>query len=191
MNIDRAETLRYLGFRGQELSATDERNLARAEELCLASISPKSVVKEYVFDHSSMKLAGTNVVFSGNAIRRHLADCGRVYLVAATLGLGFDKLVAKLMREEPAVGVMTDAAAVAAIESYLDDITEEISAKEDGRITRRFSCGYADFPLQQQADFMRLLDMNRQLGVFLGADFLMTPQKTVTAVIGVRTENGQ
>lgn len=191
MNIDRAETLRYLGFRGQELSATDERNLARAEELCLASISPKSVVKEYVFDHSSMKLAGTNVVFCGNAIRRHLAGCGRVYLVAATLGLGFDKLVAKLMREEPAVGVMTDAAAVAAIESYLDDITEEISAKEKGHITRRFSCGYADFPLQQQADFMRLLDMNRQLGVFLGADFLMTPQKTVTAVIGVRTENGQ
>lgn len=191
MNIDRAETLRYLGFRGQELSATDERNLARAEELCLASISPKSVVKEYVFDSSTMQVVGTNVVFRGNAIRRHLAGCGRVYLVAATLGLGFDKLVAKLMREEPAVGVMTDAAAVAAIESYLDDITEEISAKEKGHITRRFSCGYADFPLQQQADFMRLLDMNRQLGVFLGADFLMTPQKTVTAVIGVRTENGQ
>lgn len=191
MKIDRAETLRYLGFRGQELNAVDEKNLARAEELCLAAISPRSVVKEFGFDTSSMRLAGTDVVFCGNAIKRHLAGCGRVYLVAATLGLDFDRLVAKLMREEPAVGVMTDAAAVAAIESYLDDVSAEISAKEHELVTRRFSCGYADFPLRQQADFVRLLDMNRRLGVFLGADYLMTPQKTVTAVIGVRTEENR
>lgn len=92
------------------------------------------------------------------------------------------------MREEPAVGVMADAAAVSAIESYLDDLTAEIAEREQGRITRRFSCGYADFPLEQQTDFVRLLDMNKRLGVYLGADFLMTPQKTVTAVIGVRAE---
>lgn len=188
MKIDRAETLRYLGFRGQELSDTDERNLARAEEICLSAISPKSVVKKFGFDCKTMSIDGANVVFRGNAIKRHLGGCGAVYIVAATLGLNFDKTVARLMRDEPAVGVMTDAAAVAAIESYLDDLTDEIAEKEEGKITRRFSCGYADFPLEQQADFVRLLDMNKRLGVYLGADFLMTPQKTVTAVIGVRAE---
>ena len=34
MRIDRAETLRYLGFRGQQLTDADERNLARAERGC-------------------------------------------------------------------------------------------------------------------------------------------------------------
>ena len=90
------------------------------------------------------------------------------------------------MREEPAVGVMTDAAAVSAIESVMDDLSRDIAEREDGATTRRFSCGYADFPLSQQLDFMRLLDMGRRLGVFIGADMLMTPQKTVTAVVGVR-----
>jgi len=33
---------------------------------------------------------------------------------------------------------------------------------------------------------MRLLDMGRKLGVYIGADHIMIPQKTVTAVIGVR-----
>lgn len=188
MKIDRAETLRYLGFRGQELSEADERNLARAEEICLSAISPKSVVKKYGFACKTMSVEGTNVVFRGNAVRRHLVGCDAVYLVAATLGLNFDRTAARLMREEPAVGVMADAAAVSAIESYLDDLTAEIAEREQGRITRRFSCGYADFPLEQQTDFVRLLDMNKRLGVYLGADFLMTPQKTVTAVIGVRAE---
>lgn len=62
MKIDRAETLRYLGFRGQELSEADERNLARAEEICLSAISPKSVVKKYGFDCKTMSVEGTNVV---------------------------------------------------------------------------------------------------------------------------------
>ena len=77
---------------------------------------------------------------------------------------------------------------VSLIESVADDLSDEISDAEGGRTTRRFSCGYADFPLEQQTDFMRLLDMGRKLGVFIGADYLMTPQKTVTAVIGVRGE---
>ena len=58
------------------------------------------------------------------------------------------------------------------------------------RYPHRFSCGYADFPLEQQTDFMRLLDMGRKLGVYIGANMLMTPQKTVTAVIGVRGGKG-
>ena len=186
MKIDRAETLRYLGFRGQELSAADERNLARAEELCLSAATPRTVWARFDFDQESMSPVGSGVVFRGNAIRRHLAGCNAVYLVAATLGLGLDKTIAGLMRTEPAVGVMTDAAAVSYIESVLDDLTADLAAREHGRLTHRFSCGYADFPLEQQTDFMRLLDMGRKLGVFIGADYLMTPQKTVTAVIGVR-----
>lgn len=186
MRIDRAETLRYLGFRGQQLTDADERNLARAEELCAGAAEPRTAAVRFAFDPVTMTVGETGVVFRGKAVKKHLAGCDAVWLVAGTLGLALDKLIARLMREEPAVGVMTDAAAVSAIESVMDDLSRDIAEREDGATTRRFSCGYADFPLSQQLDFMRLLDMGRRLGVFIGADMLMTPQKTVTAVIGVR-----
>lgn len=186
MRVDRAETLRYLGFRGQELTAADESNLKRAEELCMAHAHPRTAAVRFGFDCGSMALAGCGVTFRGEAIRRHLAGCDAVWLMAGTLGLETDRLIARLMREDPALGVVTDAAAVSAIESVMDELSAEIAEKEGGRTTRRFSCGYADFPLEQQHDFMRLLDMGRKLGVFIGADLIMTPQKTVTAVIGVR-----
>ena len=160
MRIDRAETLRYLGFRGQQLTDADERNLARAEELCAGAAEPRTAAVRFPFDPDSMTVGETGVVFRGEAVKKHLAG--------------------------PAVGVMTDAAAVSAIESVMDDLSRDIAEREGGGTTRRFSCGYADFPLSQQLDFMRLLDMGRRLGVFIGADMLMTPQKTVTAVIGVR-----
>lgn len=188
MRIDRGETLRYLGFRGQELSERDEAELARAEDICRAFARPATVMREFGLIGGTMRLDGTDVVLGGNAVRRHLEGCDRVWLVAATLGLAFDKKVAELMRTEPSVAVMTDAAGVAAIESVMDELCDAIAEKEHGGITRRFSCGYADFPLEQQKDFMRLLDMNRRLGVFIGADLLMTPQKTVTAVVGVRKQ---
>lgn len=190
MRIDRAETLRYLGHRGQELSAADERNFARAEQLCLAAAQPRTVWARYPLDEDGVTLSGTGVTFRGNAIKKHLSGCVAAYVVAGTLGLETDKLIRRLMTEDPAVGVIADAAAVSAIESVMDELSSDIAAREQGRITHRFSCGYADFPLEQQTDFMRLLDMGRKLGVYIGANMLMTPQKTVTAVIGVRGENG-
>ena len=186
MKISRAETLRYLGFRGQELTAADERDLDRAEELCLSAARPVTVWRRFGLEPDGVTLSGSGVTFRGNAILRHLAGCDAAYLVAGTLGLDVDKLVARLMREDPSLAVMTDAAAVSLIESVMDELSDEISRKEEGRVTRRFSCGYADFPLEQQTDFMRLLDMGRKLGVYIGADHIMIPQKTVTAVIGVR-----
>ena len=188
MNIDRAETLRYLGFRGQELSPSDLDRLDRAAELTLAAADVRTAKARFGLEPDGVTLQGTGVTFCGSAIGRHLAGCVAVYVVACTLGLGVDRLIARLMREDPALGVMADASAVSLIESVADDLSDEISDAEGGRTTRRFSCGYADFPLEQQTDFMRLLDMGRRLGVFIGADYLMTPQKTVTAVIGVRGE---
>ncbi|MBP3731219.1 MAG: hypothetical protein J6I40_07110, partial [Mailhella sp.] len=49
----------------------------------------------------------------------------------------------------------------------------------------RFSPGYGDFALEHQRDFARFLDMPRNAGISLSDTLLMTPSKSVTAVIGV------
>ena len=52
-------------------------------------------------------------------------------------------------------------------------------------LTDRFSPGYGDLPLSLQADFLRATDAGRKLGITVNDSFLMTPCKTVTAVIGL------
>lgn len=54
---------------------------------------------------------------------------------------------------------------------------------------RRFSPGYGDLPLSLQPAMLRLTGADRMLGVQAGPSFLMTPMKSVTAVVGLAPEN--
>lgn len=49
----------------------------------------------------------------------------------------------------------------------------------------RFSPGYGDFSLEHQKDFFRLLQLEKNLGMSLNSALLMSPSKSITAVIGV------
>ncbi len=50
--------------------------------------------------------------------------------------------------------------------------------------SRRFSAGYGDFPLENQAIFYRLLRLS-ELGVELTEKYIFVPEKTVTAICGL------
>ena len=60
----------------------------------------------------------------------------------------------------------------------------KITADEEKHCLR-FSAGYGDFSLEHQRDFVRCLDVTRKLGITLSDSLLMTPTKSVTAVIGL------
>ena len=90
------------------------------------------------------------------------------------------------------------AVGAAAIEAFADEITEKIcmdiiksrsvsSSEKDTKsiIKMRFSPGYGDFSLEYQNDFFRILQLEQKLGMSLNSALLMTPSKSITAVIGV------
>ena len=52
--------------------------------------------------------------------------------------------------------------------------------------TRRYSPGYKDFSLEAQAHFMRLMAGDLP-GITLSSAFMLTPDKSVTAVCGIKT----
>ena len=59
--------------------------------------------------------------------------------------------------------------------------------KRSGRekyLRPRFSPGYGDFSLDCQKDIIRALEAEKTVGVTLTDSLLMTPSKSVTAVIG-------
>ena len=49
----------------------------------------------------------------------------------------------------------------------------------------RFSPGYGDLPLSLQRDIFRVLDCPRKIGLTLNESLLMSPSKSVTAIVGL------
>ena len=78
-----------------------------------------------------------------------------------------------------------DAAASAAIEEVCDEAQRQIALELERALTARFSCGYGDLPLTIQPQFLSLLDAGRKIGLSASASGMLTPIKSVTAVIGI------
>ena len=71
-------------------------------------------------------------------------------------------------------------------ESVCDEAEAEIRSRFPGKYcTDRFSPGYGDLPLNLQADFLRVLDAGRKLGITANESFLLLPCKSVTAIVGL------
>ena len=49
----------------------------------------------------------------------------------------------------------------------------------------RFSPGFGDLTLEVQPRLIRSIDAQKLLGVTVGKTYLMSPMKTVTAIIGI------
>ena len=85
------------------------------------------------------------------------------------------------------------AAGAAAIEAFLDRYNDKIETQYEAEgisLRPRFSPGYGDLSLEHQKDWFRLLDITKQIGVELTDSLLMTPSKSVTAIIGLSYVNG-
>ena len=194
IKADRKEIFRYLGYRGRE----PETGVADAADSCAAAlqtvVEPRHVRRVFPLEWVSadrFRIEGMDVV--SRNLSRNLRGCSEVCLMAATLGLGPDRLV----QRAEALGKMSravilQAAAAAMIEAYCDDVNEEIrrEAAPKGLFLRpRFSPGYGDFSLEHQTELFRILEVQKKIGVTLTGSLLMMPSKSVTAVIGLSKEN--
>lgn len=119
----------------------------------------------------------------------NLQNCKEIILFAATVGLEIDRQIAKYQRISPAKALMMQAYGAERIESLCDLFCDDMEQllQQEGLCTHpRYSPGYGDLPLEVQRDMFRLLDCNRQVGISLNESLLMTPSKSVTAIIGIQ-----
>lgn len=186
--FDRKEILRYAGG-GQ---AADIPFL----EECLAELEGKLSYKVcWRFFPVRQRESGLDLSFAETdsaALQRNLAGCEGVVLFAATIGLGIDRLIAKYGRISPAKSLFFQAIGAERIESLCDCFCAEMQrqAAEKGRFTKpRFSPGYGDLPLRMQESIFRVLDCPRKIGLSLNKSLLMSPSKSVTALIGITEKN--
>ena len=185
-HIPREEVLRYLGCPGTEDPAT----LALVEGCSarlLAAARPKWTYR--VFD-LAVQTDGVRLdcglLLPGRDLAAHLRGCSRAALLAATLSAPVDALLRRAQAEDLAAAVALDCCATAAVEAVCDLAEAEIRVRFPGcSFPFRFSPGYGDLPIELQDPILRLLDAPRRVGLCATDRHILTPRKSVTAVLGI------
>ena len=118
------------------------------------------------------------------SLSNHLRGCDEVFIIAATLGVGADRIVEKYMRFWKAKALMCDAISSALIEDFCDKLTNLLVAEKG--MTARFSPGYGDFDISHQKVILEQLEADKRAGIVLTDGMMMVPSKSVTAIIGLK-----
>ena len=178
------EILKYLGFRGQELTEEIAAQIRRCTDEVLAAATPRLTYRHAPLEDGAV----LGVTFAGNDIPRMLEPCEEVVLFGATLGPGVERLMMRYEVVNAADSVIMDACASTAIENICNNFESDMrrAVEAEGRyLTDRFSPGYGDLPIAEQPNFFALLDMTRRIGVSLTPTTIMVPRKSVTAIMGI------
>lgn len=193
--INKNEVIRYLGYRG--ITTVDE-TVEKIIEECIAEmqekVEPKKVYRVFPIEwdealeegEGGCSFAGIHVS-SGNLLK-NLKGCSEIVMLAVTLGSVPDLLVRRAEVRDMMKAYTFQAVGAAMAEAYIDEVNDLIKSEAAARglfARPRFSPGYGDFPLEVQKDFERVLEMSKHIGVTLSESLLMTPTKSITAVIGL------
>lgn len=194
-SVDRGEVLRYLGHAGQEVDPALEGRIDAGVERCIAVSRPAGVVRVFECAEAGEKdgrfvqrLEGTALELPGESMRAYLAGARAVGVLAVTLGMANERELRRLSLTSRVDELIFDAASSALVERAADAAEARIvrEAAERGLYTNyRFSPGYGDLPLSVQPTLLATLDAQRRLGIALSSTQLMTPTKSVTALVGL------
>lgn len=184
--IKRSEVLRYTGTS----EASDEINKLIDECITEAEKVLNYKVCYRVFDikiiESAVDLGFSRT--SSRSLSKMLYGSSKILVFCATVGAGIDRLIAKYSVTSPAKTVVLQALGSERIETLCDMFCDEIrrgAEKQGNTITRRFSPGYGDLPIELQKDIFAALECSKMIGVSLGDNLFMTPTKSVTAILGI------
>ena len=187
--ITRKEVIRYLGY-GQNIP--DDKVMELINN-CIkeveAAAKPKNVYRRFdVFISEDDVISVAGLTIESHNLAKNLRGCSEAVLFAATLGTDVDRLLNKALKLDIAKAAVIQAAAAAAIEDYCNDCQNDITAKvkKEGLYVRpRFSPGYGDFDIHHQDDILRMLDTAKKIGLTMTDSYMLTPTKSVTAIIGI------
>ena len=184
--IDKREILRYMGCR--ESTPQIDELIERALSLCENSLSYKVCFAEY-----DIRIEGTScelgfVRTESADLAKCLKNCDKILLFAATVSLEIDRLILKYGKTEPSISVCLQAIGAERIEALCNAFCKEMKAeyaKLEKSLRPRFSAGYGDLPLELQKDIFKALGCDKRIGLTLNDSLIMSPTKSVTAIIGI------
>ena len=181
-SVDEREILRYAGIK-----RADEQTNALLSECLEESLGVLSYKVCYAF--FSVNYQGDEIDFgafkcTSNGLKKTLNGAKKAVVFAATVGVALDRLIEKYSRISPTKALLMQAIGTERIECLCDVFCADLEKEEGACITRRFSAGYGDLPLDTQTKIFSVLDCPRKIGLFLNESLMMSPSKSVTAIVG-------
>ena len=182
------DALRYMkvppAVRDEELTRTVREAFVNLE----GCIEPRCVWGRFRIGHFDGGIELCGVEIHSKNITRLTAKSDECILLAATLGHEADRQIALAQRKSMLEGVALDACAGVRIDAYIDGyVLNEIvpTLREGESLTHRFSPGYGDLSMSVTEDIIAILSATKRIGVSVTRSLMMTPMKSVTAIIGI------
>ena len=117
-----------------------------------------------------------------------LRDSNEIFLCAATAGEKIMKEIKGCSKSNLTRAVILDAVASEMTDAgfeWLINYYNRQLLRTGRRLTdKRISCGYADFAIENQKKIYDLLKLNK-IGIDITQQFMLVPEKSATAVLGV------
>ena len=189
--VNKLEIYRYLGYKtGMDLP----KEIENAVEEILDNVLKQSVPK-VCYKYFETKV-GKQIDFGfmsveSKALASNLENCTETVIFGATIGIYTDRQIQKEQILSPARALIYQAVGATVVEAVCDDFNEWIrqKEKEKGRdICPRFSPGYGDVSLSIQKSIFQELSLAKLAGITLTDSLLMIPEKSVTAIIGIKNK---
>ena len=185
LNTD--EVLRYMGCPPEKADQALRGQVESCARELLGAVRPRWSWRavEISFEAGGVRLEN-GLLLPGEDLKAHLSGCGRAAIFCATLGAEADALIRRAERLDMGRALTLDCCASAAVEEACGQIEGELQGKFPGcSFPFRYSPGYGDLPLEVQGPLLDLLDAPRRAGLCATASHLLTPRKSVTAILGV------
>ncbi len=182
---DKSEILKYAGANNKS------EELAELLSECIFE-SKNSFIGKLCWSEFDVTLENDLIDFGFTAVRsralsKNLNGCNKVVIFAATVGSEIDRLINKFSKISPVKALIFNAIGCERIETVCDLFCEEIKVlyRNAYDIHPRFSPGYGDLELNFQKTIFSLIDCPKKIGLTLTDSLLMSPSKSVTAIIGL------
>lgn len=189
MNINKKEVLRYLGYKSSNADYKTDSLINECIDEINKITKPLYIYK--IFDlkkeKGQIELTNTALYLKGKNINNHLRLSEKCAVMAVTLGIQADRLIAANEEFNLTKALILDACAAAAVESVCDAAQQEIKglAEKSGfYITGRYSPGYGDLSIEIQPEIINVLDAYKKIGLSSTDSCILIPRKSVTAFIG-------
>ncbi len=188
INISRKEIVTYLGYYGVRCDDITEKLTDECLYEFTKAVSFKACYTLLPVEIRDKICAGC-LEFKSESLRKNLCECDKAYIFAATAGFESQRLITKNSVVSPLKGIVTDCIGSAAIEAFCDKFNSSFDGKEFLR--PRFSPGYGDLSIEYQRDILEFLEAKKHIGLSLSDGMMMSPSKSVTAIIGIGKEKNK
>lgn len=187
--IDENEVLRYLGYSKVDITTADKEMIMPMIEAARSFVNPKACYRRFDIE----TYADNRILLPyGEVTSRHLTlnlnGCKSIYMIAATIGAPFDRQMIKARVSSMAKAAILQAIGATYVESLVEKLVEKLSKEAslcNEKLRVRYSPGFGDYDLSNQKGLFKVLTPEKHAGITLNDSLIMSPEKSVTALIGI------